>query len=135
MRVPGPRAEATPVDAFDLPSWVGEQDVVWTSEVSLGTPMVTGRLATREGPDDPELACDLLACDRAYPEPALPEQWRREAHSQWALQQVLLLEIDGRLTLVAPGVDVSVETAMESLRRLAKAVGVPASRFTLALRL
>jgi hypothetical protein len=137
VRVPGPRAEATAVDPFDLPEWVGEEDVVWSSTVALGTPMVAGELtATRAGGEAAlRLGCDLLACDRAYPEPALPEQWRREAHSQWALAQVLLLEVDTRLTLVCPGVDVTTETAMESLRRLAKAVGVPSSRFTLTLRL
>jgi hypothetical protein len=137
VRVPGPRAEATAVDPFDLPEWVGEEDVTWRSAVALGIPMVSGELTAQRADDDaaPRLGCDLLACDRAYPEPALPEQWRREAHSQWALAQVLLLEVDGRLTLVCPGVEVTTDSAMESLRRLAKAVGVPASRFTLALRL
>lgn len=138
MAVPGPLADPVAVDAFDLPEWVGEQDVVWSSSVPLGTPMVPGELTAQldeARPDDLRLACDLLACDRAYPEPVLPERWRREAHAQWALQQVLLVEVDGRLTLVCPGVDVEVGGAMESLRRLAKAVGVPASRITLALRL
>lgn len=142
MRVPGPRAEAVAVDAFDLPEWVGERDVVWRPGVALGTPLVPGELApdTHDAAgeatgDTTSLPCDLLACDRAYPEPALPESWRREAHAQWALQQVLLLEVAGRLTLVCPGVDVGVESALESLRRLAKAVGVPSSRFTAALRL
>ena len=137
MRVPGPRAEAVAVDAFDLPEWVGEGEVVWRPGVALGTPLVPGEL-TPETPGPgagAPLACDVLACDRAYPEPALPESWRREAHAQWALQQVLLLEVAGRLTLVCPGVDVDVDSALESLRRLAKAVGVPSSRFTAALRL
>ena len=120
------------VDAFDLPEWLGEGEVVWTPAVALDTPLVPGDL--RAGVED-GIACDLLACDRAHPEPALPEAWRREAHSQWALGQVLLLEIAGRLTLVCPGVDVEVGSALESLRRLAKAVGVPSSRFTVALRL
>lgn len=137
MHVPGPRAEVVPVDAFDLPEWVGERDVVWRPEVALGTPLVPGELTPDPSGTEEQalLACDVLACDRAYPESALPESWRREAHAQWALQQVLLLEIAGRLTLVCPGVDVEVESALESLRRLAKAVGVPSSRFTAALRL
>lgn len=134
MRVPGPQAEAVRVDAFDLPDWVGESDVVWTPEVALDTPLVPGELRAG-GTENHGIPCDLLACDRAYPEPALPEQWRREAHSQWALSQVLLLEIAGRLTLVCPGVDVEVHNVLEALRRLAKAVGVPSSRFTAALRL
>ena len=134
MRVPGPDAEITPVDAFDLPAWVGEQDVVWRSDVALGTPLVPGVLGTAAGEQD-SMPCDLMACDRAYPQPVLSERWRREAHSQWALHQVLLVEVGSRLTLVAPGVDVEVTSALEALRRLAKAVGVPAASFTAALRL
>jgi hypothetical protein len=135
VRAPGPSAQTEVVDAFDLPEWVGEADVVWCSEVALDAPWVPGRLAPEQASDGAGLACDLLACDRAHPEPALPEGRRREAHAQWALHQVLLLDIDGRLTLVCPGVDVELDTALESLRRLAKAVGVPSSRFTAALRL
>ena len=134
MHVPGPRADVTRVDAFDLPEWVGEQHLVWRPDVAVGSPLVTGMLSAADGDHEP-MACDLLACDRAYPEPALPEQWRREAHCQWALQQVLLVEIGARTTLVCPGVDVEVETALETLRRLAKSVGVPSSRVTAALRL
>lgn len=143
MRVPVPDADVTPVDAFDLPEWVGEREVVWRSDVALDSPLVTGTLSadhpgraedgTSAGPAP--MPCDLLACDRAYPEPALPERWRREAHAQWALQQVLLVEVRERLTLVCPGVDVETATALEALRRLAKAVGVPSSRITAALRL
>jgi hypothetical protein len=120
-----------PVDAFELPDWLGEDDVSWITEVTVGTPLVPGRL---DGADD-SLPCDLLACDRAYPEPVLPEEWRREAHSAWALGQVLLVEADGRLTLVAPGVDVVVDTALESLRRLARAVGARPERYAALIRL
>jgi hypothetical protein len=134
VRVPGPHAQVALVDAFDLPEWVGEQEVVWRSDVALGTPLVPGVLGVVAGDDEP-MACDLLACDGAYPEPVLPEQWRREAHGQWALKQVMLVQISGRLTLVCPGVDVEVATALETLRRLAKSVGVPSARFTAALRL
>ncbi len=142
MRVPGPQADVTAVDAFDLPEWVGEREVEWTSATELGTPLVPGELAPHGGPQGEDgaaapkpLACDLLACDRAYPEPVLPERWRREGHSQWALGEVLLLDVSGRLTLVTPGVDIGVDTALEALRRLAKAVGAPSSRFIAALRL
>jgi hypothetical protein len=133
-------AVTVPVDAFDLPEWVGEQQVVWRSEVALGTPLVHGDLHADgdEGATAGEAAhlpCDLLACDRAYPEPVLPERWRREAHSHWARREVLLIDVAGRLTLVCPGVDVGVDTALESLRRLAKAVGAPSSQFSVALRL
>ena len=120
-----------PVDAFELPEWLGEHEVVWTTEMRIGTPLVPGRLAAGEA----SLPCDLQACDRAYPAPVLPEQWRREAHSAWALGQVLLVEVDDRLTLVVPGVDLGVDTALEALRRLARAVGVPPERYAALIRL
>jgi hypothetical protein len=120
-----------PVDAFELPDWLGEREVVWTTEVTVGTPLVPGRLEA--GADS--LACDLLACDRAYPEPVLPERWRREAHSSWALGQVLLADVDARLTLVVPGVAVSVDSALEALRRLARAVGVRPETYAALIRL
>ena len=63
------------------------------------------------------------------------EPVRREAHVQWSRQQVLLVRIAERLTLVCPGVDMEVEPALECLRRLAKAVGAPSSRYTAAIRL
>ena len=119
------------VDAFDLPDWLGEQDVVWTTQTTVGTPLVPGCL----GAGSEALPCDLLACDRAYPEPVLPEQWRREAHSSWALGQVLLAELDGRLTLVVPGVAVTVDSALQSLRRLALAVGAVPERYAALVRL
>ena len=123
--------EVVPVDAFELPDWLGEREVVWTTAVTVGTSQVPGRL---EAGDD-ALECDLLACDRAHPEPVLPERWRREAHHAWALGQVLLVELDDRLTLVVPGVDVAVGTALEALRRLARAVGVRPERYAALIRL
>ncbi len=123
--------DVSPVDAFDLPEWLGEREVVWTTEVTLGTPRVPGRLQA----GDDALPCDLQACDRAYPEPSLEERWRREAHAAWALGQVLLVEVAGRLTLVVPGVEVGVDQALEALRRLARAVGVRPERYAALVRL
>ena len=119
------------VDAFELPDWLGTSDVVWTTDVTVGTPLVAGTLEAGED----ALPCDLLACDRAHPEPVLPEQWRREAHHAWALAQVLAVEADGRLTLVVPGVNVSVDTALEALRRLARSVGARPERYAALIRL
>ena len=123
--------DVTPVDAFELPDWLGVSDVVWTTEVTVGTSLVVGRLEAGEE----VLPCDLLACDRAHPEPVLPEHWRREAHHAWARAQVLLVELDGRLTLVVPGVDVSVDSALEALRRLARSVGARPERYAALIRL
>ena len=134
MRLPGPDAVTEEVDAFDLPEWLGDGEVVWEPEAPIGSPYVPGHLVGPDPGAEP-MACDVLACDRAYPEPALPEPVRREAHVQWWRQQVLLVRVADRLTLVCPGVDVDVESALECLRRLAKAVGAPSSHYTAAIRL
>ena len=123
--------EVQAVDAFDLPDWLGTAEVVWATQTTVGTPLVTGAL---EGGGE-SLPCDLLACDRAHPQSVLPEHWRREAHHAWALSQVLAVEADGRLTLVVPGVNVSVDSAMEALRRLARAVGARPERYAALIRL
>ena len=122
-----------PVDAFDLPEWLGVEEVTWTATTSLGeAPRVSGALAGQSGA---ALECDLLASDLAYPRAVLEEKWRAAAHQAWQLGETELLEYDGRLTLVVPGTTVGVEVALDAVRRLAKAVGAPASRFTVAIRL
>lgn len=124
------------VDAFDLPEWLGEGEVVWSTPAGVrGSGHVPGVLTTDGGAEAPVLACDLLAADTAYPVPVLEQQWRRAAHQQWTHGQVLLLEYDDRLTLAVPGTDFSADRVLESLTRLAKAVGADPSRFVAALRL
>ncbi len=121
------------VDAFDLPEWLGVEEVTWTAVTSLGTaPQVTGTLS---GPSGSTLDCDVLAGDLAYPRSVLEEKWRAAAHQAWQLGETQLLEYDGRLTLVVPGTRVKVEAALEAVRRLARAVGAPSERFTVAIRL
>jgi len=127
------RPAVAPVDAFDLPDWLGVSPVTWTAVDSIGaTHLVAGCLRDEDGDF---LDCDVLACDLAYPVPVLDERWRHDAHQAWTLGEVLLVEYDGRLTLVAPGTTVTTEPALEAVRRLAKAVGAPADRFTVSLRL
>jgi hypothetical protein len=48
---------------------------------------------------------------------------------------VLLLSYDDRLTLAVPGTAYSADGALETVGRLAKAVGVRPGRFTVCLRL
>jgi hypothetical protein len=120
------------VDAFDLPEWLGESEVTWRAESSIrGSHHLTGDLMG----GDQALPCDLLAADLAYPQPVLDGDWRRAAHQQWTHGQVLLVEYDGRLTLAVPGTGFTADRVLESLARLAKAVGVKPSRFVAALRL
>ena len=48
---------------------------------------------------------------------------------------MLLLQYGDRLTLAVPGTAYSAAGALETLSRLAKALGVPAARFTVCLKL
>ncbi|HEX6249518.1 MAG TPA: hypothetical protein VFZ64_16740 [Nocardioidaceae bacterium] len=122
----------SPVDPFDLPEWLAETEVTWQARSSVrGSHHVAGELI---GGDDP-LPCDLLAADLGYPQPVLEDGWRRQAHQQWSYGQVLLVEYDGRLTLAVPGTEFTADRVLETLSRLAKAVGVDSSRFVAALRL
>ena len=121
-----------PVDAFDLPEWLGTSEVSWVACSGVrGSSRVEGRL---EGAGE-TLACDLLAADLAYPEPLLDDPWRRQAHQAWTHGQVLLLEYDGRLTLAVPGTAYSADGALETISRFAKAMGVRPGHFTVTLRL
>jgi hypothetical protein len=123
------------VDAFDLPDWVGTGEVTWTARSSVrGAQHIAGLLETR-ATGAQALPCDLLAADVAYPQPALPESWRRRAHQAWEHGQVLLVSLDGRLTLAVPGTAYSADGVLETIGRLALAVGVAPARFTVCLRL
>lgn len=133
MRQPPPVSEADP---FDLPEWLGTEEVTWTARTGLrGAGHVAGELAPVAGEGGCPLPCDVLAVDQAYPEPVIDEQWRRAVHQAWTLGQVLLVEYDGRLTLAVPGTELSAGDILEALGRLAKAVGVKPGRFAATLRL
>lgn len=114
------------VDPFDLPEWLGEREVTWRADSGLTeAPRVSGRLT---GGDD-DVPCDLLAVDEAYPEPVADDQTRRLAHQAWQHGQVLLGELDDRLTLLVPGARVDPARVLDTLGRLARAVGAPPERY------
>jgi hypothetical protein len=120
------------LDPFDLPDWLGTSEVTWTALSSVrGAQRIDGLLSDGDG----ELRCDLIAADVAVPQPILGENWRRQAHQAWEYGQVLLLSYDDRLTLAVPGTAYSADGALETVARLAKAVGVRPGRFTVCLRL
>ena len=127
--------EVTAVEALDLPEWLGTRQLTWTAHSSVrGASLIAGSLA----PSDASglfLPCDLMAADVAFPQPILPETWRRQAHLAWEYGQVQLVTVEGRLTLAVPGTAYSADGVLESIGRLALAVGVPAARFTVCLRL
>jgi hypothetical protein len=120
------------VDPFDLPDWLGTSEVSWVAQTSVrGASRIRGELA---GPGE-SIGCDLMAADLAYPQPLLTDIWRRQAHQAWTFGQVLFVEYDGRLTLAVPGTAYSADGVLETVGRLAKAVGVRPEHFTVTLRL
>jgi hypothetical protein len=110
----------TELDPFDLPDWVGEDGVSWSTERGLDGHLVTGCL---DGPGGESLALDLLAVDQAYPAPVLDEGTRTLVHQTWRHGQVLLLTRDGRATVATPGTSWSADSVLDALTRLARAVG------------
>jgi hypothetical protein len=123
----------TPLDAFDLPDWLGEGPVTWTSDdVTRSGSQVAGCLVGGEGLRQ---ACDLLAVDEAYPEPVVDDGLRTAAHQAWRHGQVLLLDRDGRATLAVPGTSFSADMVLDAVARLARAVGAAPSSYSVQLRL
>ncbi|MBJ7359533.1 hypothetical protein [Nocardioides sp.] len=123
----------TPLDAFDLPDWLGEGEVTWTSDdVTRSGSSVAGFLV---GAGDDQHPCDLLAVDLAYPAPVVDDSIRTAAHQAWMHGQVLLLDRDGRPTLAVPGTSFTADTVLDAVTRLAKAVGAAPSAYSVRLRL
>ena len=119
----------TAVDPFDLPDWLGESAVTWAPEGGIhDSHTVPGTLTA---PGETAVPCDLLAVDEAYPRPVAGDDLRHQTHHG----QVLLISCDGRLTLAAPGTSFTAERVLETLARLAKAVGAPPESFSVLLRL
>lgn len=120
-------------DAFDLPDWLGTENVVWHAESSLlDTAHVAGQLTAGTERTHP---LDLLAVDAAYPRPVCPEPQRAAAHQAWHYGEVVLVDIDTRLTAAVPGTRFDANVMCETLRRVAKSVGAPASNFTVTVTL
>jgi hypothetical protein len=122
----------TDVDPFDLPDWLGTEDVVWRADSGLRTGHRVPGVLTGVGHDD--LVCDLLAVDEAYPAPVTDDASRLRVHQAWRHGQVLLGEHDGRLALAAPGTAWTAERVLDALERLARAVGASPERFAALLR-
>lgn len=127
--------ESTPiidVDPFDLPEWLGVGQVVWHADQGLRSGhLVAGRLVS----DDDVLACDLLAVDEAYPVPVTDDDSRLRAHQAWRHGQVLLGKYADRLVLAAPGARFDADRVLDTLARLARAVGGSPDNMAALLRI
>ena len=121
------------VDPFDLPDWLGTEDVVWCADDGLhGGHLVGGRL-TGAGHDD--LGCDLLAVDRAYPRPVTDDRSRLVVAQAERHGSVLGGRNADRLVLAAAGAAWSADPALPVLDRLARAAGGRQERVAVLLRI
>jgi hypothetical protein len=118
------------LDPFDLPEWLGEGPVSWEAYAGLAGHLVPGAL-TGSG----TLPCDLLAVDQAYPAPVLDEATRTRVHQTWRHGQVLLLTVDERATVAAPGTSWTADRVLETFSRVARAVGADPSSWSVRLGL
>jgi len=119
-------------DPFDLPAWLGESDVTWEADGGLVSGQrVSGALRAA---DREVLACDLLAVDEAYPEPAADESLRVRTHRAWRYGQVLVAVDGPRVLLAVPGSRIDAETALEAVGRFARAVGAEPGSYAVRLR-
>ena len=119
-------------DPFDLPDWLGECEVTWEADHGLDTGhRVAGALTA---PGREPLACDLLAVDDAYPEPAAADAVRVRTHQVWRHGEVLVAADGPRVLLVVPGSRIDAETALAAIGRLARAVGAGAGAYAVRLR-
>jgi len=122
----------TELDPFDLPDWVGEGQVTWSTDHGLTGHLVAGCLTGAAGDT---LPCDLLAVDQAYPAPVLDEALRTSVHQAWRHGQVLLLDRDGRATVAAPGTSWTADRVLEAFTRVSRAVGCDPGRWSVRLGL
>jgi hypothetical protein len=128
--IPG-SGEFRTFDAFDLPDWTGTKPVIWQGETAL-TQDAHVRGTLRAEPDLRQ-RLDLLAVDAAYPRPVCPEEVRVLVHQAWNLGELLLLEVDGRVTAAAPGTRLDADAVCEILSRFARAVGAPSGNVTVSI--
>ncbi len=123
---------ASTVDAFDLPDWLGTDPVTWRAEgILAGGPRVTGRLMSGERSQP----LDLVGVDAAYPRSVCSSAQRHDAHQAWHFGQVLLLESEGRVAAAVPTVTFDANLAVETIHRVAKALGAPSANFTVTITL
>ncbi len=125
------RLDPVRADPFDLPEWLGTDQVTWRSESGLRTGHLVRGVLSGTG----ELACDLVAVDDAYPLPVLSDDLRVAVHRAWHDGQLELGSTEDRLLALVPGVRFDAELVMETLSRLARSVGASAEHWSVRLRI
>lgn len=122
-----------PVDPFDLPDWLGEAEVTWSSESGIRAGHLVAGVLT--APGEEPFPCDLLAVDEAYPEAVADDAARRRAHQAWRHGEVLVASRSDRTTLVVPGTRFDADRVLDALGRLARAVGAAPDRYAARLHI
>ena len=95
----------------------------------------TPRRGSTRPPTTTSLDCDLLAVDEAYPAPVIDDGLRLRVHQAWRHGQVLIGQYDGRLVLAVPGTRFDAERVLDTLGRLARAVGGTPDNMAALLRI
>ena len=119
-------------DPFELPDWLGRDDLIWSLDGPLTGAQVRGTL---RGSTGHELALDVICADVAYPAPVVCELVRRECHLSWHHGEVQLLQDGAGRGLGVPVVSVDADRACEALRRFARAVAVDPVRVRVLITL
>lgn len=120
-------------DAFDLPDWLGTEDVSWHSLVALDSGhQIAGEFRSADGLRQP---LDLLAVDAAYPKVVCSDAERHDAHQSWQFGEIVLLSVGDRVAAAVPTSSFDANLACEAMRRVARAVGADVSRFWVSLSL
>lgn len=137
----------TDLDPFDLPEWLGVEEVVWVAgrpprrgedhrlggELRRAADAGAGATAPCGG-----LACEVLAIDEAYPQPVMDDDHRVRAHQAWRHGSIVVLRAPDRdetVVVAVPGRRVDPLTAVDALTRLARAVGADPVRWSAQWRL
>jgi hypothetical protein len=138
-------AEASPwqvADPFDLPDWLGEHELTWRTDSSLGDAQAPGTLCGTAKRVEGERTADLclslavLGADTAFPLPVVSEPVRTQVHQAWTYGQVALLAGAGSsLAIGVPATSIDIDLVCEALRRFAKAIGVEPHQISLHIRL
>ena len=126
--MPAPDRRGVRVDPFELPEWLGTEPVTWTAQTGVrGAHWIAGCLGAGDGAAAvrPDGRRRRVPASRCWTTSGAGRPTRRGSTARCCWSQY-----DGRLTLAVPGTAYSADGALETLGRLAKAVGVPAGRFT-----
>ena len=121
-------------DPFDLPEWLGKQELTWRAESSIGGPHAPGMLCG----DERRLPLTVLGADTAYPQPVVSPSVRTAVHQAWTYSQVALLtatDSADTYAVAVPATAMDVDLVCTALRRFAKSIGVDPTRVSVLIRL